>query len=57
MEDNKQSQISDKGFPSSLGVGRGDNKLSLSLSLLLYKNMIVAKIHTGPQTWADSLDK
>jgi hypothetical protein len=48
---NKQSQTVDKGWSSSLGVGRGDKNSSP------YKNKLVTKYHKGPPTWRDSLDE
>jgi hypothetical protein len=43
---NEQSRTADSGWPSSLGVGHGDNK-----------NKSVTKCHKNPRTWTDSLDK
>jgi hypothetical protein len=48
---NKQPQINDKGWSSSLAVGRGANDPSQQ------KNKFVRTISIEPRTWADSLDK
>jgi hypothetical protein len=44
---NKQSWTGDKGWSSSLRVGRGANM----------KSKLVTKILKKPRTWTDSLDK
>jgi hypothetical protein len=41
---NKQSRAVDKGWSSSLGVGRGAKNSSL------YQNKLFTKCHTGPRT-------
>jgi hypothetical protein len=48
---NKQSRTADKGWSSSLGVGRGANISSPQ------ENNLVTKTFTKPRTWTDSLDK
>jgi hypothetical protein len=40
----KQSRTVDKGWSSSLGVGRGANFLTV-------KEQLAAKCYTGPRTW------
>jgi hypothetical protein len=47
---NKQSWTADKGWSSSLGVGRWANNSSLQ------RNKLVMKCHKGPRTLTDSLD-
>jgi hypothetical protein len=47
---NKNSRTADKGWPSSLGVGRGANNSSV-------KNHLVTKPNMKPRNWTDSLDK
>jgi hypothetical protein len=48
---NKQSRTTDKGWSSSLRVGRGDYEL------LTVKNKLVTKDHKKPRTWADYFGK
>jgi hypothetical protein len=49
---NKQSRTDNKGWPSSLGVGRGvNNPPPLTVKKL------VTKTSKEPRTWTDSLDK
>jgi hypothetical protein len=48
---NKQPRTNDKGWSSSLGVGRGAN------NPLTVKNKFVTKSYTKPRNWTDSLDE
>jgi hypothetical protein len=48
---NKQSRTENKGWPSSLGVGRGFNN-----SLTVKKTPVTNNLHK-PRTWTDSVDK
>jgi hypothetical protein len=48
---NKQPRTNDKGWSSSLGVGRGAN------NSLTVKSKFVTKSYTKPRTWTDSLDE
>jgi hypothetical protein len=46
---NKQSPTANRGWPSSLGVGRGANNHHRK------NNIFVAKYLQGPREWTDSL--
>jgi hypothetical protein len=47
---NKQSRSADKGWPSSLGVGRGANSPP-------YKKKHFTKCYKGPRNWRDTLEQ
>jgi hypothetical protein len=47
---NKQSRTADKGWPSSLGLGRG-------LTTPPRKKKHVTKCYKGPRNWTDTLER
>jgi hypothetical protein len=52
---NKQSRTADRGWPSSLGVGRGAN--NPHRKYILYLCVCVAKCLQGPREWTASLSR